>query len=183
MNKPQFITMMTIIAAIIFQSNVFLADEPKQQYSHIRLQKNEWIQILEQKEEKEFDEEYGFECWYLHVKILFLKYCEASKKKSKLNELVHDSQASSNEIGEAFGQEIMNIEYILPMFRCDYRTSVFLTLYSSDGKEIDTMKAIPIASKNKLEIMPGETIWVTFVRAIIPPHLTQPKSWQVWVPK
>ena len=56
MNRQQLITMMILIAVIIFQSNICLSDDTKQKYSNVRLQKNDWVQILEQKEETEYHE-------------------------------------------------------------------------------------------------------------------------------
>lgn len=76
------------------------------------------------------------------------------------------------------------IEYVLPAFRCSYRTKVFATFFSPEGYEIQTKGVIPHApwtdsfpQKRKTEMVPGETTWVTF---FIPDKAT---AWQVWVPK
>jgi hypothetical protein len=185
MNRQQLITMMILIAVIIFQSNICLSDDTKQKYSNVRLQQNDWVQIIEQKKEIEFNEEIGQKVWWLRVKIMFLQYCKASKKKSRLSEIAEDPNATHQDFVEAFGEQLANLtDYSIPMFRCNYRTTVFLTKYSADGKELSTLKTIPVAPKNKTEIMPGETIWVTFVQPIITlPGKTPPKSWHVWVPR
>ena len=47
MNRQQFIPMMILIAVIIFKSNICLSDDVKQKYSNVRLQQNEWIQIIQ----------------------------------------------------------------------------------------------------------------------------------------
>ena len=90
MNRQQLITMMILIAVIIFQSNICLSDDTKQKYSNVRLQQNDWVQIIEQKKEIEFNEEIGQKVWWLRVKIMFLQYCKASKKKSRLSEIAED---------------------------------------------------------------------------------------------
>jgi hypothetical protein len=183
MNRQKFITIMTLVLTITFQSNFCLSDDTKQKYADVRLQKNKWVQIIEQKEEIGYKEYAKGEVWELHVKILFLQYCKASKKKSRFKELIKDPNATSQEIGKAFAEEVANPDFTVPMFRCNYRTTIFLTLYSSDGTELETMKTIPVAPKNKTEIIPGETIWATFVRTIDPTYRPPPKSWHVWVPK
>jgi hypothetical protein len=184
MNRQPFIKMMILVVAITIQSNVCLSDDVKQKYSNVRLQQNKWVQILEQKEEIEYKEYLKGEVWQLHVKVLFLQYCKASKKKSRISEVAKDPSATEKEIAETIGEQFTNIvDYIVPAFRCNYQTTIFLTEYSTDGKELLTLKTIPIAPKNKTEIMPGETIWVTFILPINLPSDTPPKSWQVWVPK
>jgi hypothetical protein len=176
---------MILIAVIIFQSNFCLSDDLKQKYSNVRLQQNEWIQILDKFEKIEIQDATGEEVWRVYVKIMFLQYCKASKKKSRLSEIAEDPNATHQDFVEAFGDQLANLtDYSIPMFRCNYRTTVFLTKYSADGKELSTLKTIPVAPKNKTEIMPGETIWVTFVQPIITlPGKTPPKSWHVWVPR
>lgn len=173
---------MILVAVITFQSNVCLSDDVKQKYSNVRLQQNEWIQVLKQIEEIKFDEHYAEEVWHLHVKVLFLQYCKASKKrKSRYDEVKKDPNATENDLVEAIKEDWAHIlDNIGRFFRCNYRTTIFLTLYSSDGKELRTMKKIPQAYKDQTEIMPGETVWETFY---IPMSDGQPKSWHVWVPK
>jgi hypothetical protein len=191
MSRQQLITVMILIAVIIFQSNFCLSDDLKQKYSNVRLQQNEWIHIIKQVEEVKYNERAQSDVWYLYVKVMFLQYCKASKKKSRLSEIAEDPNATQQEFAEAFGEQLTHIDdYIVPKLRCNYRTTVFLTTYSADGKELSTMKTVPVAPKDPLckscltEIMPGETIWVTFRIPIIAlSDQTPPKSWHVWVPK
>jgi hypothetical protein len=150
------------------------------------------VQILEQKEETEYHEILGYDVRWLRVKIMFLQYCKASKKKSRLSEIAEDPNATQQEFAEAFGEQATHIDdYIVPKLRCNYRTTIFLTRYSADGKELSTTKTIPVAPRDPVckscltEIMPGETIWVDFILSADPNPTpeTQVISWHVWVPK
>jgi len=75
-------------------------------------------------------------------------------------------------------------DVIIPKFRCDYRTKVFVTFFAKDGREIKTASKIPFAmlidsssNERKTEMLPGEKTYVFF---LIP---TNAVSWHVWVPK
>lgn len=76
------------------------------------------------------------------------------------------------------------IDVNLPRYRCDYRNKVFASFYSAADYEVETNGAYPIAywidsnrTKRKIEMLPGETIYVTMY---IPDEV---KLWKVWVPK
>jgi hypothetical protein len=138
---------------------------------------------LEQREETGYDERLKMDIWTLYVKIMFLQYCKASTLKSPLPD-ANDRSASAEDIGKALGEYSKNIAlYVLPMFRCDYRTTVCLTLFSADGAEKRTTKYLPIAQKGMLEMLPGETMWVNIPVPLNTLDGSKPKSWQVWVPK
>ena len=180
MNKIKYVSLL-IVLFMLLQSVICYAGDSNQKYTKVRLKDNGWIKILEQHKEEKFDERLGFKVWYLHVKILFLKYCKASLKKSRARELPPD--ASPNEKAEAIGKDMADFDTsIFYRFRCNYRTTVCLTLYSSDGSEYDTLKVIPQATKDRMEIFPGEIIWVTFVHTLFLDS-KKPVSWQIWVPK
>lgn len=75
-----------------------------------------------------------------------------------------------------------NYESFLPRFRCNYRFKVFVTFFSEDGKEIETIGEYPrawLVGENHpiTERSPGEKISHSFS---LPENA---KSWKVWLPK
>jgi len=112
-----------------------------------------------------------------------------SVKKSKSKELFKDPNASQEEWIKASVKEIMDFDYSIPKFRCDYRTTVCLTFYSSDGTELETIRTHAGSGVGSdghwdldAELFPGDTTWVFFHNFVIPPRKI-PAKYQVWVPK
>ena len=115
---------------------------------------------------------------YTGILIYIWGYAELSKsgKKKEMEEFRVKVLESMPDL-----DKIMEEYYFFPKFKCDYRTKVFVTFYNSLGVEVKTAEQVPIAywkdEERKIEILPGETTYVTF---IIPDGAT---SWDIWLPK
>jgi hypothetical protein len=153
--------------------------------TEVQVQSNSWLKIIdyyiETETRAEFYERVNMDVElteydkkeilrWLNVNIQFLKPCQATIKKAAT-------------IEEAL-KEIMNTEYQVPMFRCDYRTKVFITYFNKKGHEIKTEGNFPVAlrlnsfsDKRQTIMVPGEKTHVTFR---VPNDAT---DWYVWVPK
>lgn len=110
----------------------------------------------------EYDKQRGIIRREIYVEIQFLKPCKATVLKT-------DDPIRDNIIG--------NFDHIVPAYRCDYQTKVFVTLFSQSGKEIKTDSAFPISYKREREVFPGEKVWLSFYIG------TDATYWYVWVPK
>lgn len=202
----------------------------KNKISDVRLQENGWIRIVDH-----FVENLTPEAFYggaddpmvkihkdmvtqgminediirkLHIKIEFLKPCNATTRMDTINEkplskieedivvglllstaaIKTGNEKGSNKViaellrkyPDDYGR--IAIDMIGPIFRCDYRIKVFATFFSAGGYEIKTDGSIPIAlwlSENKRKT---EMLpgETTYVTFLIP---DKAKSWKVWVPK
>jgi hypothetical protein len=100
------------------------------------------------------------------------------------------NKKKSDEILKKAAKQCHNImDYLQPRFRCDYRFKVFNTTFTpskfkkytsdvdSDFPEAPTIDIKGNRIYRKNEILPGETIWITF------PISGNVTSWCVWVPK
>jgi len=157
--------------------------------SDVRVQDNGWIRIKDvfvknvteaevfdiSKDDPKYKEYNSRKHKMLYVKIMFLRTCKATEKESPLDKAIKEGQPDK-EVGKAFGESIMNPEY-WPKFQCDYRTKIFVSFYSSEGLEIETVGKY-IAAKKDEEVLSGE-MRATFL-SDIPENAT---SWKVWVPK
>jgi len=129
---------------------------------------NEWIKIVDahavdtlyfgdekhRKIQEEFRKKGSPPSYYLLVTIQYLKYCKASEKEVNWDN------------GKAVAEAILGDEYA-PKFRCNYRTTIFVTCYSDKGIEIKEEKKIPPIQRDKnghyqTEMLPGEKQTILF---------------------
>lgn len=177
----------------------------------VQRQDNEWIRIEEtvviEKKPEEYYKDFGDNAEklikmhkesvkrghsrenfrMLLVTIRFLKYCKATTKESPLGSIIKTDKMNDQQIRDffdAWGKHLTDMDYHLPRFRCDYRTKVFTTFFSSSGKELRTDGWVPHAwlmdsssDKRKVEMSPGETTLVIFT---IP---NDAEYWHAWVSK
>ena len=106
------------------------------------------------------------------VNLQFLKPCKASVLRFG----VDDPEIEDPTADEMYGG-LLDTNFTMPKYRCNYRVKVFITLFDRDGNEIKVIALRPPARSRKAEIIPGEK---TQVHYIIP---DQASSWYVWLPK
>ena len=121
--------------------------------------------------------------------LLYLGLAGYAKSKAKTESGKKDAEKVYTEFKEfCTSNDIDPSQFVfdvnLPRYRCDYRNKVFASFYSATGSEIETQGVYPLAYgidsnplKRKIELLPGETIYVTMY---LP---DKAKSWKVWVPK
>lgn len=125
----------------------------------------------------------------IYVKIQFLNYCKASvdeyevaKHKKEWDDAFDRFEKMLNKKPAKEIDVVGWLDVNTPRFRCNYRTTLMTSFYSSTGEEVKTEKYIPIAKwetdkKRKEEMLPGETMTIP---------ITVPDKagyWYVWVPK
>jgi hypothetical protein len=111
------------------------------------------------------------------VWVQFLKPCKAISRNDELFAKYGDNPIPNNEL-----KDIFSIENMSPKYKCDYRTTVFVTFYNKYGSEMSTVSDQPAApfgqdGKRKYEILPGEKRFVLFV---VP---SGAEYYYTWVPK
>jgi hypothetical protein len=172
-------------------------------YSHhinpeVQLKDNGWIRIVDESVKESETDTYKNNIRFLFVKVQFLKPCKASYKSAnddygrKCVDIALKYLKENRMLELMFGTPELNKkcpdvkEYITERFRCNYRNKVFVSFYSSGGKEIETVDAFPLPievkvggkiKEYKTEALPGEKTKIPFE---IPIEAT---SWYVWVPK
>jgi hypothetical protein len=160
----------------------------KEMYPEVRVKENESLKILDYSLADSITQRHGIDTTSLSVRILFKEHCIASKKKSRFEEIVNNPNASSAEIGEAFGEAfgetINNMSiYVVPFYQCKPKMKVFLTTYDYKGNEVSTYGQYVIAPSQTNEIFPGEITKIDFLiieRSGI--NLDDP-IFQIWLPK
>lgn len=156
-------------------------------YPEVRVKENDFIKILyysiRDPLPNSSESKYSLIKKVIEVKLLFIEYCRATKKESKIDKLAKDSRTSTEDLLDAFQEEVNNmVDYVVPQFRCNNKMKVFLTTYGKDGNE-QTLGQYITASPQKLEIYPGETIKTDFY---IPEGIginVENPSFQIWLPK
>lgn len=158
----------------------------------VQLRENGWIKIIGETIREEPTEETWKRAnqavpeWdrgkinrFLYARVQFLQHCKAGKQPPpKLNE-----NAAGDEFWRQFVKSIEEFasnpaEYVVPRYRCGYRTKVFVTFFAHDNREIMTDGTYPVAAKDQDEAFPGQTM--DFLLAVVPENAA---AWYVWVPK
>ena len=136
----------------------------------VQLKENEWIKIIKDTydEEKigEINKRLGLSVkespinntimQRVIVWVQFLKPCKATSKNTDIFNKYANKPIPDYEL-----KDMWTIENMSPRYKCDYRTTIFVTFYNKDGGEIDTIGSQPIApftqdGERKYEILPGE---------------------------
>jgi hypothetical protein len=192
----------SIFLATILFSNLGIAEESpshtltkpfmKNINFKVQLKENEWVKLVEEKytetTREELNKTYGIDTHPLNKgdveRLLFLKaqFLRPCKATSKSQDIILDPNLPDPILRERF-IEATKFENSVLKYKCDYRTTVFVTFYSKDGNELETKGLQPVAPQEKhtnsykIEILPGETASLLF---FIPKNAF---DWYAWVPK
>jgi hypothetical protein len=165
---------------------------PEQYYEYLTDDKSKIAQYSRNHREisKHLNQDENFRIIY--VKIQFLNYCKASVDKDDVAKYQKEWEDMVDKLPSINDKRpykptkeydvIGMLDANTARFRCNYRTTLMTSFYSSTGEEIKTEKSIPIAKwetdkKRKEEMVPGETMTIP---------ITVPDKalyWYVWVPK
>ena len=112
------------------------------------------------------------------MKTQFLQHCKATKRIAPKPDMNASDKEFMRQFAESVEAMALNVEYSIPMFRCDYRTKIFVTFFSKNNEELGTEGKHPWARKDQMEVFPGQT--VDFYLTQIPENA---EAWYVWVPR
>ena len=163
----------------ISEENAYLMT-PEQYYGNIIDDKSKIAEHSKSHREisKYLNQDENFRIRY--VKIQFLNYCKASLDREQVARVQREMDQAQDKLDRHPGKEptkmidvVEMVDAYIPRFRCNYRTTLMTSFYSSTGEEIKTEKNIPIAqwvtnNKRKEEMLPGETMTITITAQIKP---------------
>lgn len=166
------------------------SDIKKHINTSVQLKENKWIKITNEyyweETVEEFEKRMGLEgvssnknmiFRTVAVWVQFLKPCKATSKYDDIKAEYPDGITPN----EAKARKLFALENLTLRYKCDYRTKVFVTFFSSDGVEIETSGEQPMAMTDedgfKLEILPGEKTLLIFTVS------KGATSWYSWVSK
>lgn len=133
------------------------------------------LKAMPSDEELKKEEERWYECVDRHKD----KLEHSTDKNGKIQDVIGSEifKVCPNDPFSKGFKMLVDPDYMLRRFHCDYRMKIFVSFYSSEGLEIET-RGVYDAAKKLDEISPGETDY-TFL-SVIPENAT---SWKVWVSK
>jgi hypothetical protein len=180
-----------LFVLVVFNLLLFSPSCPAEEiemYPEARVKENDYIKVLNYSLQNLAPDSAAAEAKInakvLEVELLFKDYCQASKKQSKLNEVVNNPKSSTDDIAKTFAEEIINMgDYTVPSYKCNPGMKVFLTTYGKGQNEIMTQGHYISTSPQKLEIFPGEIIKTKFYIIEDSEINLENPVFQIWVPK
>jgi hypothetical protein len=150
----------------------------KNKSTNVRLQENDWIRILSQKQLPD-ETSNGIPCMVIQVDLEFLRYCKASQLEDSMAHFLFEHDL---------------VEFMIQSgiyYRCSYQTNIFVTYYDEDGLEMGEYNKFARPERNEVvEIMPGQklrnTIFIPKKHSLLKGDRYQDaevKSYEVWVPR